>query len=71
MKRSTLRWFGYIERMEKEAFVKKKKVYQSTVEGPNRRGSPLGRWEGRAKEYTSERGSEGKWVGVGNEEVHG
>ncbi len=32
-----------------------KKVYLSSVEGPNRRGRPLGRWEDRVKEYVSER----------------
>ncbi len=48
VKRSTLRWFGHIERMENEEFVKK--VYWSSVEGPNRRGRPLGRWEDRVKE---------------------
>ncbi len=26
-----------------------------SVEGPNRRGRPLGRWEDRVKEYVSER----------------
>ncbi len=36
VKRSTLRWFGQIERMENEKFVKK--VYLSKVEGTNRRG---------------------------------
>ncbi len=46
-----------IERMENEEFVKK--VYQSSVEGPNRRGRPLGRWEGKVKEYVSERGMRG------------
>ncbi len=55
--RSTLRWFGYIERMENEDFVKK--VYWCSVEGPNRRGKPLGRWEDRVKEYVSERGARG------------
>ncbi len=39
--------------MENEEFVKK--VYLSSVEGPNRRGKKLGRWEGRVKEYVSER----------------
>ncbi len=48
MKRSTLRWFGHIERMSGEEVVK---VYQSRVEGTNRRGRPLGRWEDRVKEY--------------------
>ncbi len=36
-----------------------KKVHLSSVEGPNRRGRPLGRWEGRVKEYVSERGVRG------------
>ncbi len=57
MKRSTLRWLGHIERMENEEFVKK--VYLSSVEGPSRRGRPLGRWEDRVKEYVSERGVRG------------
>ncbi len=57
VKRSTLRWFGYIERMENEEFVKK--VYLGRVEGTNRRGRLLGRWEDRVKEYVSERGVSG------------
>ncbi len=52
MKRSTLRWFGHIEKMENEEFVK---VYWSSVEGPNRRGRPLGGWETKVKENMSER----------------
>ncbi len=40
VKRSTLRWFGHIERMENEEFVK---VYPSSVKGPNMKGKPLGR----------------------------
>ncbi len=32
-----------------------KKVYRSSVEGPNRKGRPFGRWEGKVKEYVSER----------------
>ncbi len=31
----------------------------SSVEGPNRKGKPLGRWEDRVKEYMSERGVRG------------
>ncbi len=54
VKKSTLRWFGHIERMESEEFAKM--VCWSSVEGPNRRGRPLGRWEDRVKEYVSERG---------------
>ncbi len=34
-------------------------MYRSSVEGPNRRGRPLGRWEDRVKEYVSERGVRG------------
>ncbi len=40
--------------MENEEFVKK--VYMSSVEGPNGRGRPLVRWEDRVKEYVRERG---------------
>ncbi len=36
-----------------------RKVYLSSVEGPTRRGRPLGRWEDRVKEYVSERGVRG------------
>ncbi len=67
VKRSTPRWCGHIERMENEEFVKM--VYLSSVEGMDRRGRPLGRWDDRVKEYVSE--SEGKWVGVGKKGVHG
>ncbi len=51
VKRSTLRWFGYVQKMDNEEFAK---VYLSSVEGPRRRGRPLGRWEDRMKEYKSE-----------------
>ncbi len=51
VKRSTLRWFCHIERMENNEFVKK--VYRSSVDGPNGRGRPLRRWEDRVKEYVS------------------
>ncbi len=57
MKRSTLRWFGHIERMGNNEFVKK--VYLSSVEGRNRRGRPLVRWEDRVREYVNERGVRG------------
>ncbi len=43
--------------MCEEEFVKKE--YVSSVEGPSRRGRPLGRWEDRVKEYVSERGVRG------------
>ncbi len=34
-------------------------MYLSSVEGPDRRERPLGRWEDRVKEYMSERGVRG------------
>ncbi len=34
-------------------------MYLSNVEGTNRRGRPLGRWEGKVKEHVSERGVRG------------
>ncbi len=34
-------------------------MYLSTVEDPNRKGRPLGRWEDRVKEYVSEKGVRG------------
>ncbi len=43
VKKSILRWFGHIERIRNEEFFKK--MYLSSVEGTNRRGMPLGRWE--------------------------
>ncbi len=58
----------------KEYLLKKKKVYRSSVEYPNRRGRPLGRWKDRVKEYVSERGVRGNglewarrdaWIGKG------
>ncbi len=57
VKRSTQRWFGHIERMKNEEFVKK--AYLSSVEGPNRRERPLGGWEARVKENVSERRARG------------
>ncbi len=57
VKRSTLRWFGHIERMGNEEFVKK--VYLSSAEGLDRRGRLLGRWEDTMKECVSERGVRG------------
>ncbi len=52
VKRSTMRWFGHIERMGNEEFVK---MYLSSVEGINRRGRPLVRGEDRVKENVNER----------------
>ncbi len=47
VKRSFLKWFGHIERMENEEFVKT--AYLGSVEGMDRRGRSLGRWEDGVK----------------------
>ncbi len=60
VEKSTLRWFGNIEKMENEDVVR---VYLISVEGPNRRGWPLGRWEDRVKECMSERDGRGNGLG--------
>ncbi len=67
VKRSTLKWFGRIEKMENEESVKKT-YYQSSVEGPNRRGRPLERWEDEVKEYVSERGVRGSGLELARRE---
>ncbi len=36
------------------------KVHESKLEGPNRRGSPLGRWKDGVEEYLGERGINGR-----------
>ncbi len=51
-----MRWFGHIERMGNEEFVK---LYLSGVEGTNRRGMPLVRWADRVQAYMNERGVRG------------
>ncbi len=55
VKRNMLRWFGHIERMGNEEFLKK--VYMSESVGPNSRGRPPGRWRDRVKEYICEKGA--------------
>ncbi len=50
-----MQWFGHTERISSEEFVKK--VYVSEIEGPSKKGKPLGRWKDRVKEYMSERGA--------------
>ncbi len=42
-----MRWFGHIEGMKSEEFVKK--VYMSEIMGPNRSRRPLGRWKDRER----------------------
>ena len=54
VKRSTLRWFGHIERIGSKEFVKK--VYMSESVGPNSKGRPPVRWRDRVEEYMCEKG---------------
>ncbi len=68
LKRSILRWFGHIERIENEEFVK---VYLSNVEGSSRRGRPRGRCEDMVKEYLNEREVRGNGLERAREGVYG
>ncbi len=47
VKRNALRWFGHIERIKNEEFVKK--LYMSELEGANRRDRQLGRLKDRVR----------------------
>ncbi len=58
VKRSTLRWFGHLERMGNDELVKR--VYLSSVEAINRRGRPLGRWEDTEKRISVEVNEKGE-----------
>ncbi len=42
--KNTMKCFGHVERMGSEEFVK---VYDNDLDGPKRRGRPLGRWKDR------------------------
>ncbi len=44
--------------MGREEFVRK--VNESELESPNRRGRPLGRWKDRVQKYLGERGIMGR-----------
>ncbi len=46
--------------MGSEEYVKN--VYESELEGPNRRGRPLGRCKDRVEEYLGEKGVNGRGV---------
>ena len=53
VKRNTPRWFGHVERMQKEDLAKR--VYNSETEGTGVRGSPPVRWMSRVEEYYRKR----------------
>ena len=54
VKRSTLRWFGHMERMPGSEMTKR--VYRSVVKAVAARGRPPVKWEDRVLEYVKERG---------------
>ena len=54
VKRSSLRWFGHVERMESDRLTKR--VYESGVEGERVRGRPRMRLRGGIEGYLRERG---------------
>lgn len=47
VKRKTLHWFGHVERMHNDSFVKK--MYMSEVEGNRVRGRQPASWDGKVK----------------------
>ena len=51
--RNTLRWFGHVERMQREEVTKR--VYNSKIEGTGDRGRLPVRWITRVEEYCRER----------------
>ena len=57
VKRNSLRWFGHVERMQKENLAKR--VYNSEIEGRGVRGRPPVRWTRRVEEYYNERNGRG------------
>ncbi len=52
-KRSKLRWYGHVMRMNECNFIKM--VYDSTIEGRGVRGRPPVKWIVRVEEYWRER----------------
>ncbi len=53
VKRSTLRWYGHVMRMNECDFTKR--VSESTTEGRGVRGRPPVKWINRMEEYWRER----------------
>ncbi len=53
VKRSTLRWFGHLERMNERELTKR--IYRSKTDDGNVRGQPPIKWEDRVMEYVRER----------------
>ncbi len=53
VKRSVLRWYGHVVRMNECEFTER--VYESTIEGRGVRGKPPVKWINRVEEYWRER----------------
>ncbi len=49
VKRSTLRWYGHVTRMNECDFTKR--VYENTIKGRGVRGRPPVKWINRVEEY--------------------
>ncbi len=52
VKRSTLRWFGHLERMDERELTKR--IYRSKIDAGNVRGQPPIKWEDGVMEYVRE-----------------
>ncbi len=59
VKRSTLRWYGHVMRMNECAFTKR--VFESTIEGRGVVGRPPVKWINRVEEYWRKRVG---WLGL-------
>ncbi len=53
VKRSTLRWFGHLERMDERELTKR--IQRSKIDAGNVRGRPPINWKDRVMEYVRER----------------
>ncbi len=61
VKRSTLRWFGHLERIGKRELTKK--IYRSKIDNGNVRGRTPIKWEDRVMEFVRERGCKSERTG--------
>ncbi len=53
LKRSTLRWFGHLEKIDEKELTKR--IHRSKIDAGNVRGRPRIKWEDRVREYVRER----------------
>ncbi len=69
VKRSTLRWFGHLERMDERELTKR--IYRSITDAGNVRRRPPIKWDDRVMEYVRERGCRSDRTESCKNEVHG